>query len=72
MRSFHRIVMAALAATAAVVWVHSAAAQGGANGQWIKRTPRSPDPSKVVVPQGYKVEQYELSQAAGQPPPIAR
>ncbi len=52
-----RIVMAALAATAAMVWVaYSAAAQGGKpTGQWIKRTPVKPDPSKVVVPPGYKV-----------------
>ena len=33
-----------------------AAAQGGsATGQWVKRTPVKPDPSKVVVPPGYKV-----------------
>ena len=56
MTSFHRIVLIAAAATAAMVWVQPAAAQGGsATGQWVKRTPVKPDPSKVVVPPGYKV-----------------
>ena len=55
MTSFHRIVLIA-AAAAAIVWVQPAAAQGGsATGQWVKRTPVKPDPSKVVVPPGYKV-----------------
>jgi hypothetical protein len=54
--SFHRIVSIAAAVTAAMVWVQPAAAQGGsAVGQWIKRIPIKPDPSKVVVPPGYKV-----------------
>jgi len=51
-----RIILIAAAVTAAMVWVQPAAAQGGsATGQWAKRTPVTPDPSKVVVPQGYKV-----------------
>ena len=55
MTSFHRIVLIA-AAAAAIVWVQPATAQSGsATGQWVKRTPVKPDPSKVVVPPGYKV-----------------
>ena len=51
-----RIVLIAAAATAATVWAQPAAAQGAkATGQWVKRTPVKPDPSKVVVPPGYKV-----------------
>ena len=51
-----RIILIAAAVTAAMVWVQPAAAQGGsATGQWVKRTPVKPDPSKVVVPPGYKV-----------------
>jgi glucose/arabinose dehydrogenase len=58
--SFQCIVLAAAAATVAMVWVQPAAAQGGtATGQWIKRTPVTPDPSKVVVPPGYKVAVFK-------------
>ena len=49
-----RIVSIAAAVTAAMVWAQPAAAQG-ATGTWVKRTPVKPDPSKVVVPPGYKV-----------------
>src|SRR5262245_54849571 len=53
--SFHRIALFAAAVTAVLVWAQPGAAQGGSAGQWIKRTPVKPDPSKVVVPPGYKV-----------------
>ena len=35
-----------------------AAAQGGKNGEWVKRTPFKPDPSKIVVPPNYKVSVF--------------
>jgi hypothetical protein len=56
---FHRIVLIVAAVTAATVWVQPAAAQGNATGQWLKRTPVTPDPSKVVVPPGYKVGVFQ-------------
>ena len=51
----HRIVLIAAAVTAVSVWAQDASAQGSTTGTWIKRTPVTPDPSKVVVPPGYKV-----------------
>ena len=51
----HLIIIAA--AATATGWVPNPAdAQGGKfHGDWVKRTAVKPDPSKVVVPPGYKV-----------------
>src|SRR5690348_4189109 len=48
-----------LAAATAICTVQAATAQSQRPGQWIKRTPVKPDPSKVVVPPGYKVEVFK-------------
>src|SRR3954466_8884748 len=52
--------MVVVAATA-TAWVpNPAKAQGGkVSGEWVKRTAVKPDPSKVVVPPGYKVEVFK-------------
>ena len=44
-----------VAAAAAISFAADAGAQGPKTGQWVKRVPVKPDPSKVVVPPGYKV-----------------
>ena len=60
MKSFLHIVLAA-AAAAATSWVaYPAEAEGAkATGEWVKRIPVKPDPSKVVVPPGYKVDVFK-------------
>ena len=60
MISFLHLIMVAVAATA-TAWVpNPAKAQGGkVSGDWVKRTAVKPDPSKVVVPPGYKVAVFK-------------
>ncbi|RPI37287.1 MAG: hypothetical protein EHM67_11920, partial [Hyphomicrobiaceae bacterium] len=52
MKVFLRIL---LTTAAAVCLAPAAMAQKAATGEWIKREPVKPDPSKVKVPPGYKV-----------------
>jgi hypothetical protein len=59
MRFFKRsLVVATLAAPlmVGVAWADMEAQQGtGKAGSWAARVPVKPDPSKIVVPKGYKV-----------------
>ena len=48
-----------LAAATTICTMQAATAQSPKVGQWIKRTPVNPDPTKVVVPPGYKVEVFK-------------
>jgi glucose/arabinose dehydrogenase len=48
-----------LAAATTICTIQAATAQTPKTGQWIKRLPVNPDPTKVVVPPGYKVEVFK-------------
>ena len=48
-----------LAAATTICTMQAATAQNPKTGQWIKRLPVNPDPTKVVVPPGYKVEVFK-------------
>src|SRR5215207_3653444 len=58
--SFLHLILVAVAVTAAAWVPNPAKAQGGkVSGDWVKRTAVKPDPSKVVVPPGYKVAVFK-------------
>ena len=48
-----------LAAATTICTMQAATAQSPKVGEWIKRAPVNPDPTKVVVPPGYKVEVFK-------------
>ena len=60
MISFLHLTLVAVAATATAWVANPAKAQGEkVSGEWVKRMPVKPDPSKVVVPPGYKVAVFK-------------
>ena len=48
-----------LAAATTICTMQAATAQSPKVGEWIKRAPVNPNPTKVVVPPGYKVEVFK-------------
>ena len=48
-----------VAAATTICTMQAATAQNPKAGEWIRRLPVNPDPTKVVVPPGYKVEVFK-------------